>query len=236
VGIAGSEIVGVRRRQSMADVTNSNHGNYRVLRWRCFDSMTAARDAAPRQSCVYVHTDPDGHPVRVGKASRGLSHRYPGGNAGAMDAGMDGSGNLIYTAWVPRYVLGRVEAELIWEWKPRYNQLLKTAAPAVGIQLCLRAIHPTSRWWRPTAKPVRREEGMGELSARQWIFLPDPVRHGSPARPTLGESAEAVPRPRSGEPRAWAIARLHREDEPGGRDRQRYRPRSHLSDDQVATL
>ena len=110
-----------------------NHRDPPPLRWRRFDSMTHAGKAARRRPCVYVQTDPNGHPLRVGKAARGLHHRY---DEGAMDAAMDGSENLIYTARVPRHFLGRVEAQLIWEWRPRHNQLDKAVPPAMTLLLC----------------------------------------------------------------------------------------------------
>lgn len=85
------------------------------LRWSKFSKLTEARQAFPYQACVYVQADPAGRPVRVGKASKGLDDRYHGGDGGAMDAAMHGSGNLVFVAPVEMSLCKPVEDELIWQ-------------------------------------------------------------------------------------------------------------------------
>jgi hypothetical protein len=85
------------------------------LRWSRFFKLTEARGAFPDKACVYVQADPDGCPVRAGKASKGLDERYHGGNGGAMDAAMHGSRNLVFVAPVDMSLCRLVERELIWQ-------------------------------------------------------------------------------------------------------------------------
>lgn len=85
------------------------------LRWSKYSKLTKARTAFPRQACVYVQADKHGHPVRVGKASKGLDERYHGGNGYAMDASMHESGNLVFVAPIEAALCKAVEDELIWQ-------------------------------------------------------------------------------------------------------------------------
>ena len=50
-----------------------------VLEWHRFTQLTEARDTFADTPCIYVQTDRDAKPVRVGKASKGLQARYRGG-------------------------------------------------------------------------------------------------------------------------------------------------------------
>ncbi len=83
--------------------------------WSRFAKLTAAREAFPTQACVYVQTDSGGRPLRIGRASKGLDERYHGGNGGALDAAMHGSGNLVFVAPVDLSMCKPVEEELIWQ-------------------------------------------------------------------------------------------------------------------------
>lgn len=84
------------------------------LRWERFAVATEARKAFAKTPCVYIQTDAEGNPIRVGKASQGLEARYRGGTGYALDASMHGSGNLIFVTPVPRELCAIVETELIW--------------------------------------------------------------------------------------------------------------------------
>ena len=63
-----------------------------VLEWHRVTQLTEARDAFADTPCSYVQTDRDAKPVRVGKASKGLQARYPGGTGYVLDAAMHRSG------------------------------------------------------------------------------------------------------------------------------------------------
>jgi len=103
-----------------------------ALQWSKFGRLTDARDAFPHQACVYVQADPQGKPVRIGRASKGLNERYHGGNGGAMEAAMHASGNLIFIAPVEMTVCVSVEEELIWQRRRvlTYNVRGKSLPPA----------------------------------------------------------------------------------------------------------
>ena len=87
------------------------------LEWSRFASVLDARDEFGYEPCVYAQTDRDGVVVRVGKASMGLTPRYGGGNTGALDAAMHGSGNSFCVAPVPVELVDRVESTLIWTYR-----------------------------------------------------------------------------------------------------------------------
>lgn len=102
------------------------------LRWSKFSKLTEAREAFRYPACVYVQADRDGRPVRIGKASKGLDDRYHGGDGGAMDAAMHGSGNLVFVAPVDMSLCKPVEDELIWQGRRLliYNILGKLIPPS----------------------------------------------------------------------------------------------------------
>ena len=85
-----------------------------VLRWARFAKMTEARAVFFSEPCVYVQAAPDGAPLRIGKASKGLDRRYHGGEGGSIDAAMHGSGNLVFVAPVEQALRKSVEDELLW--------------------------------------------------------------------------------------------------------------------------
>ena len=71
--------------------------------------------------------------MRIGKASKGLETRYRGGTGYALDAAMDDSENLVFVAPVPAHLVTRVENELIYLFKPPYNNVGKTNPPGEPI-------------------------------------------------------------------------------------------------------
>lgn len=86
-----------------------------VLTWRPFTKFLDAWAAFDGIPCVYVQTDKQKRPIRVGKASMGLRKRYWGGTGYAMAAAMHDSGNFIFVAAVPETMCAEVEEELIWQ-------------------------------------------------------------------------------------------------------------------------
>jgi len=102
------------------------------LAWSRFSKLTDAREAFRYRVCVYMQTDRDGRPIRIGKASKGLDDRYHGGDGGAMDAAMHGSGNLVFVAPVDISLCKPVEDELIWQGRRVlvYNILGKLIPPS----------------------------------------------------------------------------------------------------------
>jgi hypothetical protein len=108
-----------------------------VLDWARHASMTAARNAVGTNACVYVQADRNGCPVRVGMATKGLHARYRGGTGWAVDAGMHGSGNVVFVAVVPLELCRVVEETLIWTWREQlpYNNLGKRIDPSVLVDI-----------------------------------------------------------------------------------------------------
>ena len=97
-----------------------------------------------RIPCVYVQTDRDGHPIRVGKASDGLEARYRGDTGYAIDAAMHGSENFVFVAAVPKYLCKAVEDELIWQGRQclSYNNQGKAICPSQRIQIVHNGVPP----------------------------------------------------------------------------------------------
>ena len=108
-----------------------------TLYWEKFQRLTEARSKFAKTSCVYVQTDQTGHPIRVGKASKGLEARYRGGTGYAFDAAMHGSNNLVFIAAVPAGLCRMVEDELIWQGRQylSYNNQGKIVEPLTRITL-----------------------------------------------------------------------------------------------------
>lgn len=52
------------------------------LNWQRFNTLTSARRAFSLIPCIYVQTDFEARPIRIGKASKGLTARYRGGLQG----------------------------------------------------------------------------------------------------------------------------------------------------------
>ena len=84
---------------------------------------------------MYVQTDAAGAILRIGKASEGLEPRYRGGTGYALDAAMHSSGNLVFVASVPANLVDLVEAILIYEYQPMYNNVGKATGPSAKILL-----------------------------------------------------------------------------------------------------
>ena len=115
-----------------------------VLTWRRFGKLTDARDAFARIPCIYVQTDTQGRPLRVGKASKGLEARYRGGTGYAMDAAMHNSGNPIFVAEVIDGSCEAVERELIWRERQilQYNNQGKVKPPSKRVEIQHKGDHP----------------------------------------------------------------------------------------------
>ena len=106
-----------------------------VLQWKKFRKLTEARKAFAKEPCIYVQTNAKGEILRVGSATEGLSVRYRGGTGYALDAAMHGTQNLVFAAAVPKEVCRTVEAILIYEAKPSYNNQGKRTLPSTSIKL-----------------------------------------------------------------------------------------------------
>ena len=92
------------------------------LTFQRFTSFIEARKTFRARPCIYIQTDRDEHPVRVGE-SDDLWKRCFGGTACALEAAGHGGGNLYFVADAPqdRKERCRLEATLIYALKPRYN-------------------------------------------------------------------------------------------------------------------
>ena len=108
-----------------------------TLDWYKFQKLTEARLKFAKTPCVYVQADQNGHPIRVGKASKGLEVRYRGGTGYAIDAAMHGSNNLLFIAAVQTELCKEVEDELIWQGRHclSYNNQGKISLPLRRIAL-----------------------------------------------------------------------------------------------------
>ena len=108
-----------------------------TLEWHKFQKLTEARLKFAKTPCVYVQADQNGHPIRVGKASKGLEARYRGGTGYAIDAAMHDSNNLVFIAAVQKELCEEVEGELIWQGRRylAYNNQGKISLPFRRIAL-----------------------------------------------------------------------------------------------------
>lgn len=98
--------------------------------------------------CIYVVADKNRTPLYIGEATQKVRERngkwWSGGLTAryyhdwtVLDACMDGTGRSIYIAKVKsRKDAEQIEAKLIYENKPRYNQNKKRTRP--DFQLCLK--------------------------------------------------------------------------------------------------
>ena len=102
-----------------------------TLEWHRFQKLTEAWSEFAKAPCVYIQTDRDGYPIRVGMASKGLEVRYRGGTGYAIDAAMHESSNLVFVSAVPENLCKAVEDELIWQGRQSlsYNNQGKLIAP-----------------------------------------------------------------------------------------------------------
>ena len=107
------------------------------LNWQRFNTLTSARRAFSLIPCIYVQTNFEARPIRIGKASKGLTARYRGGTGYALDAAMHGSKNLVFVTEVPSSDCDSVELQLIWENREilSYNNLGKRTAPKLAFDL-----------------------------------------------------------------------------------------------------
>lgn len=115
-----------------------------TLEWQRFHKLTAARQQFAKTPCVYIQADQDGHPIRVGMASKGLEVRYRGGTGYAIDAAMHGSNNLVFTAAVQKELCKEVEDELIWQGRRclAYNNQGKISLPFRRVALLHTGVPP----------------------------------------------------------------------------------------------
>ena len=107
------------------------------LTWSPFATLTAAREVFKSTPCIYVQTDCNARPIRVGMASRGLEARYRGGTGYALDAAMHESGNFVFVSPVPSDDCESIERELIWQHREEltYNNVGKRAPPSIRLNL-----------------------------------------------------------------------------------------------------
>jgi hypothetical protein len=82
--------------------------------------------------CVYCQTDKDEKPLRVGKAERGIYHRYFGSVDAISLAGYD-SENFFFVAPVDLNFVYHVESQLIKEWDPPFNR--NRPSPIIEVRL-----------------------------------------------------------------------------------------------------
>lgn len=94
-----------------------------TLTFQRFPNFLEARKAFRGRPCVYILTDCDEKPLRIGETDD-LWKRYFGGTAYALEAAGHGSGNLYFVADAPgdRKERCRLEATLIYSLQSRYNK------------------------------------------------------------------------------------------------------------------
>ncbi len=104
-----------------------------TLKWQKFQKLTEARLKFAKTPCMYIQADQNGHPIRVGMASKGLGVRYRGGTGYAIDAAMHGSNNLVFVAAVQEELCNAIEDELIWQGRRclSYNNQGKISPPFI---------------------------------------------------------------------------------------------------------
>ena len=97
-----------------------------------------------KMACIYIQTDQQGNPIRIGKASQGLEARYRGGTGYALDAAMHSSNNLVFVATVPKELCKAVEDELIWQGRQclSYNNQGKLLSPFRRLTLVHEGVAP----------------------------------------------------------------------------------------------
>ena len=115
------------------------------LIWHRFPSFDAARRSFRGKGCIYLQTDAAGSILRVGECDDPWE-RYKGGTAYALDAAGHNSGNLYFFAEVKEESRTRkaIEANLIFDLQPRYNNQHRNRAPRVRVQCCHRGDVPKS--------------------------------------------------------------------------------------------
>src|SRR5437867_6632208 len=106
-----------------------------LLEWRRFTGFLPLREEFRGRPCIYLQTDPEERVLRVGE-SDDLWNRYRGGTAYAVEAAMHGSGNLLFASLAPPDQAERrcLEATLIYDLQPRYNNQHMGAPPARRVE------------------------------------------------------------------------------------------------------
>lgn len=107
------------------------------LTWYRFPSFIDAREFFRGKGCIYLQTNASESILRVGEC-RDPWERYKGGTAYALDAAGHNSGNLYFFAEVKEDSKTRkmIEATLIFDLQPRYNNQHKKTPPQMRIQCC----------------------------------------------------------------------------------------------------
>jgi hypothetical protein len=128
-----------------------------TLEWLKFQKLTEARLKFAKTPCVYIQADQDGHPIRVGMASKGLEVRYRGGTGYAIDAAMHGSNNLVFVAAVQKELCKEVEGELIWQGRRclAYNNQGKILLPFRRVALLHTGAPPELEQFEAVESPAR---------------------------------------------------------------------------------
>lgn len=105
------------------------------LTWHCYPSFIEARASFRGKGCIYLQTDAAGNILRVGECDDPWE-RYKGGTAYALDAAGHNSGNLFFFAEVNGESRTRkvIEANLIFDLQPHYNNQHKNKPPRVRVQ------------------------------------------------------------------------------------------------------
>jgi hypothetical protein len=116
-----------------------------VLNWSRFTEFIEARTKFAKVPCVYVQTDKEMKPIRIGKASKGLQSRYWGGTGYTVGAAMANAGNFVFVAPVEKALCGDVEDELIWRERDtlKFNNVGKKAPPTRRLIVQDQGQHPT---------------------------------------------------------------------------------------------
>ena len=107
------------------------------LTWHCFPRFIEAREFFRGKGCIYLQADSTENVLRVGESDDPWE-RYKGGTAYALDAAGHNSGNLYFFAEVIGESQARklLEANLIFDLQPRYNNQHKKRPPGVRVQYC----------------------------------------------------------------------------------------------------
>lgn len=108
-----------------------------TLTWTEFASISEAMEKGygKGRSFVYVVATDQRTPLYVGMASKGFQARYRGGTHNAIDAALDSSGKVVLVTEVAKRLLRRVERQLIFDFKPRWNVQDKRKAPRLRLRI-----------------------------------------------------------------------------------------------------
>jgi hypothetical protein len=95
-----------------------------------FTGFLKLREKFRGRPCIYLQADPNEQVLRVGETDDPWE-RYRGGTAFAIEAAMHGSGNLFFAAEASpeESERRRLEATLIYEFQPPYNNQHKDYPP-----------------------------------------------------------------------------------------------------------